>query len=130
MTLSNTAEIGIGFLRGSNLVNKFVEIHIWLPTWMRRQRVCRAFDYLISIKIIERTSLEFSRDQAASLGKVVNPAHLFALLEIIPDGHLAVCLKARCPQDVNHAHSSERGGLAQVVPNRRGAEGNHAKQLP
>ena len=106
-------EVAVGLLRLGDLVDEVVEVLLELRVGMRGERVCRALDDLVNIRVVEGNALETASGALAGQFEVADASSLLALLEIYLNGHDAVRLEARIPEpgadrDVRHLRRLER----------------------
>ena len=101
-------EIAIGLLGSGDFVDDTIDCFFQLRIALLRERVSRAFDHFVNVRVIEESAFEFPRHQTASLGKVVDPP--FAILQIVRHNLLATHLDARRPELAVDLDIGERDG--------------------
>ena len=81
---------------------------------MRRERIRRALDHLIDIRIVERNALEGLILALRGLLEIGNTS-LFTLLEIGLERHEPVRLQPRQPEPVRHFHIRDLRQFERVI---------------
>ena len=114
-------EVAVRLLRLGDLGDEVVEVLLELRVGVRGNRVRRALDDLVNIRVVEGNALETASRTLAGQLEVADAAGLLALLEIDLHRHDAVRLEARMPEPGADGDVRHLGGVERVVA-RMGAE--------